>query len=108
MAGTLAGFAERGAHGPVEAQRLVEADGGRIGWTEAISVQPEFRRRGIFHALYQHIRGLALSAHDVIGLRLYVEAENLPAQRTYQALGMRPGGPTGPASIRSDQGEVSA
>ena len=29
---------------------------------------------------------------DVIGLRLYVEDSNQPAQRTYQALGMKPGG----------------
>ena len=28
-----------------------DADGGRIGWTESISVQPEFRRRGLARAL---------------------------------------------------------
>ena len=28
----------------------------------------------------------------MIGLRLYVEDSNQPAQRTYQALGMKPGG----------------
>jgi GNAT superfamily N-acetyltransferase len=28
-----------------------DADGGRLGWTESISVQPEFRRRGLARAL---------------------------------------------------------
>ena len=29
---------------------------------------------------------------DVIGIRLYVENGNLRAQKTYEALGMKPGG----------------
>ena len=34
----------------------------------------------------------ALAQPDVIGLRLYVEDANERAQKTYQALGMKPGG----------------
>ena len=41
---------------------------------------------------YQHIHDEARKSPDVIGLRLYVENSNQPAQRTYQALGMKPGG----------------
>ncbi len=41
---------------------------------------------------YGHIHDQALADSRVIGLRLYVENGNLRAQRTYQALGMKPGG----------------
>ena len=42
--------------------------------------------------LSPHPRRRALPQPDVIGLRLYVEDANERAQRTYQALGMKPGG----------------
>ena len=48
--------------------------------------------KGIFRALYRHIRESALAQPDVIGLRLYVEDANERAQKTYQSLGMKPGG----------------
>ena len=54
--------------------------------------RPDFRGRGVFRALHHQIRDEARSLPDVIGLRLYVEDANHPAQRTYQALGMKPGG----------------
>ena len=65
---------------------------GWIWWFQSVYVARDFRGRGIFRALHQHIRNQARSLPDVIGLRLYVEDANHPAQRTYQALGMKPGG----------------
>ncbi len=64
---------------------------GWIWWLQSVYIHADFRGRGIFKALYRHIYNQAL-ATDVIGLRLYVENGNLRAQRTYQALGMKPGG----------------
>ena len=65
---------------------------GWIWWFQSVYVAAPFRGRGVFRGLYHHIRDEARSLPDVIGLRLYVEDANQPAQRTYQALGMKPGG----------------
>jgi GNAT superfamily N-acetyltransferase len=65
---------------------------GWIWWFQSVYVAAPFRGRGVFRALYQHIREEARSQPDVIGLRLYVEDSNAPAHKTYHALGMRPGG----------------
>ena len=65
---------------------------GWVWWLQSVYIHTDFRGQGVFKALYRHIREQALAASDVIGLRLYVENRNLSAQRTYQALGMKPGG----------------
>jgi GNAT superfamily N-acetyltransferase len=65
---------------------------GWLWWFQSVYVHPDHRGRGVFRALYQQIRSEALADADVIGLRLYVENANAPAQSTYQALGMKPGG----------------
>ena len=61
---------------------------GRFWWIQSVYVRPEWRRRGVFRALYAHIREAAAQAPDVCGFRLYVERENTAAQATYRALGM--------------------
>jgi GNAT superfamily N-acetyltransferase len=65
---------------------------GWVWWFQSVYVLPDYRGRGVFRALHQHIRSQARAAHDVIGLRLYVEDRNERAQRTYQTLGLNPGG----------------
>jgi ribosomal protein S18 acetylase RimI-like enzyme len=52
-------------------------------------VDEEYRRRGVFSALYRHLAQLALSDEDVCGLRLYVDGDNAAAQHVYDSLGMR-------------------
>ena len=59
-----------------------------LWWFQSVYIRADWRRRGVFRALYAHIRAAAVEA-GVYGLRLYVEQENLSAQRTYAALGMR-------------------
>ncbi len=61
---------------------------GRFLWIQSVYIVPEFRRRGVFSALYRHIEAEARSESDVCGLRLYVERENRNAQATYLNLGM--------------------
>jgi len=51
-------------------------------------VHPDHRRGGVFRALYAHVKTLAESDPGVVGLRLYVEHNNLVAQATYEGLGM--------------------
>jgi GNAT superfamily N-acetyltransferase len=65
---------------------------GWIWWLQSVYVAAPHRRSGIFRALYHHIRAAALAQPDVIGLRLYVEDANERAHKTYQSLGMKPGG----------------
>jgi GNAT superfamily N-acetyltransferase len=65
---------------------------GWIWWFQSVYVAEPYRRQGIFRALYRHIRECALAQPDVIGLRLYVEDANKRAHKTYQSLGMKPGG----------------
>ena len=61
---------------------------GNFWWIQSVYVAPEFRRQGVFQALYAHIEQLARSRQNVCGLRLYVERENRRAKRTYRQLGM--------------------
>jgi GNAT superfamily N-acetyltransferase len=65
---------------------------GWIWWLQSVYVAAPYRGRGVFRALYERIRADGLALSDVIGLRLYVEQENLRAQDTYRAVGMVPGG----------------
>ena len=61
---------------------------GMLWWIDSVYVHEDFRRRGIFSALYRHVESLAAAEPDVRGLRLYVEEENRRAQKTYESLGM--------------------
>ena len=61
---------------------------GRFWWIQSVYVRPEWRRRGVFSALYAHVLRAAAEQPDVCGLRLYVERENHAAQATYRSLGM--------------------
>jgi GNAT superfamily N-acetyltransferase len=62
---------------------------GWIWWIQSVYVRHEARRRGVFRALFQHVLDAARARPDVVGLRLYVEHANDPAQQTYLRLGMK-------------------
>jgi GNAT superfamily N-acetyltransferase len=57
-------------------------------WIQSVYVHPEYRRKGIFRSLYQHVAAIAQEHGDVCGLRLYVEKTNTRAHQTYEVLGM--------------------
>ena len=61
---------------------------GFFWWIQSVYVDQPFRRRGVFQALYNHIRKLAKARPDVCGLRLYVHRDNVSARNTYTAVGM--------------------
>jgi GNAT superfamily N-acetyltransferase len=61
---------------------------GHIWWIQSVYVKPEFRRAGLFRALFHHVRSLALGQKDVCNLRLYVHAENALACQSYERLDM--------------------
>lgn len=59
-----------------------------VWWFQSVYVLSAHRRKGIFRAMYMHIRNEA-DKIGVAGLRLYVETNNSRAQKTYEALGMK-------------------
>jgi ribosomal protein S18 acetylase RimI-like enzyme len=62
---------------------------GVFWWIQSVYVEPLFRRRGIFRALYAEARQRAASTEQVCGCRLYVEQDNTTAQATYAQLGFK-------------------
>lgn len=81
------------AEGKIVAQMLITYEwsdwrDGVFWWIQSVFVVPEFRRKGVFRELYQHVLEAARAEDDVCGLRLYVERENEHAKKTYDALGM--------------------
>lgn len=65
---------------------------GQFWWIQSVYVLPEARRHGVFRALYRHLEQLLRDTPGVVGLRLYVEADNLAAQQTYLRCGMADAG----------------
>ena len=61
---------------------------GDIWWIQSVYVRQDHRRRGVFKKLHEHVKALAGSDPGVVGLRLYVDADNRGAQATYERLGM--------------------
>jgi ribosomal protein S18 acetylase RimI-like enzyme len=102
-AGVVAGLADTGkalyfvaeADQAVVGQMMITTEwsdwrNGWIWWIQSVYVQAEARRRGVFRALFEHVHQIARHDPAVIGLRLYVERKNQPAQETYRSLGMEP------------------
>ena len=56
-------------------------------WLQSVYVAPEARRYGVFRALYAEVEHRAHAA-GAVGLRLYVERDNVRARQTYLSLGM--------------------
>jgi ribosomal protein S18 acetylase RimI-like enzyme len=61
---------------------------GVFWWVQSVYISPENRRQGIYAQLYAQVKALAEQQQNVCGFRLYVEKENVIAQKTYESLGM--------------------
>lgn len=60
---------------------------GEIWWIQSVYVHPGHRGRGVFRALFDHIRGLGEQDAECCGIRLYMERDNETARRSYLGLG---------------------
>jgi len=60
---------------------------GAVWWLQSVYVSKRHRREGIYRRLHEHVRNAALE-EKAIGIRLYVERDNVGAQATYRSLGM--------------------
>ena len=65
---------------------------GVFWWIQSVYVVADYRGRGAFRALFEHLAALARSTPEVCGLRLYVEEHNAPAIAAYRRLGLAPSG----------------
>ncbi len=65
---------------------------GDIWWLQSVYVDCDFRRQGVFRALFDRLQSEAEADSGVVGLRLYVEEHNHRAHETYRDLGFMPGG----------------
>jgi GNAT superfamily N-acetyltransferase len=61
---------------------------GMFWWIQSVFVEREWRRRGVYRSLHDHVVATAEAEGGVCGIRLYVDQTNHRAQKTYKALGM--------------------
>lgn len=62
---------------------------GNFWWIQSVYVREDFRGQGVFRALFAHVHKLAKRRQAACGLRLYVDAHNRTARKTYTRLGMK-------------------
>jgi GNAT superfamily N-acetyltransferase len=62
---------------------------GTVLWIQSVYVLPEYRRQGIYKAMYSHIRELVHARPDLFGIRLYADVSNTAAHQVYTSLGMK-------------------
>ena len=56
-------------------------------WIQSVYVSPDYRKNGIFKAMYDEVLKLARS-EGISQVRLYVDKDNKKAQTVYQKVGM--------------------
>lgn len=61
---------------------------GTVLWIQSVYVLPQFRRKGVYRSMYSFIKEMVLNDSNLNGIRLYADKSNIPAQKTYQTLGM--------------------
>jgi len=61
---------------------------GCVLWIQSVYVLPEYRQKGIYKQMYNHLKELVKSSDKYLGLRLYVDLTNKRAQKVYEKLGM--------------------
>ena len=61
---------------------------GTVLWVHSLYVIGQARRRGVFKKLYLNLKKQVEQSPELMGLRLYVDKTNKPAQEVYERLGM--------------------
>jgi GNAT superfamily N-acetyltransferase len=61
---------------------------GWFWWIQSVYILPESRGKKIYSRLYEFVKARAHEQKNVCGFRLYVEKENVKAQKVYEKLGM--------------------
>lgn len=61
---------------------------GTVLWIQSVYVDSPYRKKGVYGALYNHIKSLVASNESLKGIRLYVDESNKGAREVYARLGM--------------------
>jgi len=57
-------------------------------WIQSVYILPEARGKAIYRRMYDFVKEKAAESGDICGFRLYVEKENMHAQKVYEKVGM--------------------
>lgn len=60
----------------------------QVLWIQSVYVTKEFRKKGVYKKMYQHIKNKVWIDENYCGIRLYVDKTNTNAQKVYTRLGM--------------------
>ena len=58
-------------------------------WIQSVYILPEARGQKLYSRMYDFVKQLATDKGNVCGFRLYVEHDNVNAQKVYDAVGMQ-------------------
>lgn len=58
-------------------------------WIQSVYILPEARGQKLYSRMYAFVKELAKDKGNVCGFRLYVEHDNVNAQKVYDAVGMQ-------------------
>ncbi len=61
---------------------------GEVYWIQSVYVLPEFRKQGVYKMMYKYIQDQIAELPNIMGIRLYVDSDNKPAQTVYAKLNM--------------------
>ena len=61
---------------------------GTFWWVENVYVVPDWRRKGVYSTMHNHIHSEAEADPAICGIRLYTDEDNHGARRTYESVGM--------------------
>jgi len=61
---------------------------GTVLWIQSVYVDSSYRKKGVYSALYDHIKILVSEDESLKGIRLYVDESNTAAREVYARLGM--------------------
>lgn len=61
---------------------------GTVLWIHSLYVIPEYRKSGVFFAIYDSLKTRVQETSGLYGLRLYVDRRNTLAQKAYERVGM--------------------
>jgi len=61
---------------------------GMVWWLQSVYVKEEYRKKGIFRAMYNNVIKTIQNDAHILGLRLYVDKTNDHAMNIYKAMGM--------------------
>jgi ribosomal protein S18 acetylase RimI-like enzyme len=59
-----------------------------IYWIQSLYVERDFRRKGVFNEMYKALKRMVENDDSIGGIRLYVDRNNVEAQKVYEKLGM--------------------